>query len=140
MPARLLAAPSCRPPPRLPPPLARTQVYVCTYSEPVGIVEPTVVAALNMSWPGSKLTVCVLDDGRRPEMEQLVRRLRSQASQGGWLGGEPGCRALAGAAALAVLRLSPPAARRPPSSHPKPAAVPADGARSERGVRGAREG
>ena len=41
-------------------------------------VEPTAIAALNMNWPGSKLTVHVLDDGKRPEMAQLVRRLAAQ--------------------------------------------------------------
>ena len=44
-------------------------------AEPVEIVEPTAIAALNMNWPGSKLTVHILDDGKRPEMARLVRRL-----------------------------------------------------------------
>ena len=47
-------------------------------AEPVDIVEPTAIAALNMNWPGSKLTVHVLDDGKRPEMARLVRRLAFQ--------------------------------------------------------------
>ena len=42
------------------------------------IVEPTAIAALNMNWPGSKLTVHILDDGKRPEMARLVRRLAFQ--------------------------------------------------------------
>lgn len=41
-------------------------------------VEPTAIAALNLNWPGSKLTVHVLDDGRRPAMARLVRRLAFQ--------------------------------------------------------------
>lgn len=45
---------------------------------PASQVEPTAIAALNLNWPGSKLTVCVLDDGRRPEMARLVRRLAFQ--------------------------------------------------------------
>jgi cellulose synthase (UDP-forming) len=44
----------------------------------VEVVEPTVIAALNLNWPGSKLTVYILDDGRRPEMAKMVRRLRFQ--------------------------------------------------------------
>jgi hypothetical protein len=44
----------------------------------VEIVEPTAIAALNMNWPGSKLTVHILDDGKRPEMARLVRRLAFQ--------------------------------------------------------------
>lgn len=47
-------------------------------AEPPEIVEPTAIAALNLNWPGSKLTVCVLDDGKRPEMARLVRRLAFQ--------------------------------------------------------------
>ena len=41
-------------------------------------VEPTAIAALNMNWPGKKLTVHVLDDGKRPAMARLVRRLAFQ--------------------------------------------------------------
>ena len=41
-------------------------------------VEPTAIAALNLNWPGSKLTVHVLDDGRRPAIARLVRRLAFQ--------------------------------------------------------------
>jgi hypothetical protein len=36
------------------------------------------VAALNMNWPGSKLNINILDDGKRPEMARLVRRLAFQ--------------------------------------------------------------
>jgi hypothetical protein len=46
-------------------------VYVVTYSESVAVVQPTVVAALNMYWPGV-LNVHVCDDGRRTEMKAMV--------------------------------------------------------------------
>lgn len=36
------------------------------------------MAALNMNWPGSKLNINILDDGKRPEMARLVRRLAFQ--------------------------------------------------------------
>ncbi|KAL4423961.1 hypothetical protein ABPG75_001262 [Micractinium tetrahymenae] len=75
------------PPERIP----HVDVFICTYSgkqgpwvlpwgavKPVDIVEPTAVAALNMNWPGSKLTVHILDDSNRPEMARLVRRLTFQ--------------------------------------------------------------
>jgi hypothetical protein len=42
------------------------------------VVEPTVIAALNMTYPGAKLTVHVLDDGRKPEVLSMVNRLRDQ--------------------------------------------------------------
>jgi cellulose synthase/poly-beta-1,6-N-acetylglucosamine synthase-like glycosyltransferase len=42
------------------------------------VIEPTVVAALNIDYPGPKLTVHVLDDGRRPEVITMVNRLRAQ--------------------------------------------------------------
>jgi hypothetical protein len=37
-----------------------------------------VIAALNMSYPESKLTVHVLDDGRRPDVNLMVNRMRAQ--------------------------------------------------------------
>ena len=49
-----------------------------TYSEPVEVVEPTVVAALNMNYPGAKLAVHVLDDGCRREVAKMARRLSYQ--------------------------------------------------------------
>jgi cellulose synthase (UDP-forming) len=45
---------------------------------PAQVIEPTVIAALNMTYPSSKLTVHVLDDGRRAEVMTMVNRLRSQ--------------------------------------------------------------
>jgi hypothetical protein len=56
--------------------------YVVTYSEPVEVVEPTVVAALNMNYPGAKLAVHVLDDGCRREVAKMARRLSYQCRWG----------------------------------------------------------
>eukprot|EP00882_Tetradesmus_deserticola_P019820 GHRQ01021360.1.p1 GENE.GHRQ01021360.1~~GHRQ01021360.1.p1 ORF type:complete len:136 (-),score=15.04 GHRQ01021360.1:387-794(-) len=40
-------------------------------AEPVEVIEPTVIAALNMTYPGCRLNVVVLDDGARPEAEEM---------------------------------------------------------------------
>ena len=42
-------------------------IYVPTYNEPMKVVRPTVLAALELDWPEDKLNVYVLDDGRRDE-------------------------------------------------------------------------
>lgn len=51
-------------------------IFVVTYSESVTIVKQTVCAALNLQWPVSKLTVHIMDDGRRQEMEDMFKDLR----------------------------------------------------------------
>jgi cellulose synthase (UDP-forming) len=47
-------------------------VYVPTYNEPLYVVRPTVLAALNMDWPNHKFKVYILDDGRREEFKQFA--------------------------------------------------------------------
>lgn len=57
-------------------------VYVPTYSEPLSVVAPTVLGALEMRYPASRLRVCVLDDGApravrlkgTPEGDELAQR------------------------------------------------------------------
>jgi cellulose synthase (UDP-forming) len=57
-------------------------VYIPTYSESLGVVAPTVLGALEMRYPGSKMRVCVLDDGAprairlqgTPEGQELAKR------------------------------------------------------------------
>ena len=51
---------------------ARIDVLVPVYNEPVAIVEPTIAAASAMR--GAEVTVWLLDDGRRAEMEALAER------------------------------------------------------------------
>ena len=58
--------------------LPHVDVYVVRYSEEVDVLEPSVIAALNMNWPGEKLTVHVLDDGTSKDILKMVRRLRYQ--------------------------------------------------------------
>jgi hypothetical protein len=59
------------------------------------VIEPTVIAALNMYYPGNRLSVHVLDDGRKPEVQAMVERLKAQCR---WAAGGVGA-----AAAAAVL-------------------------------------
>ncbi|MGH9628566.1 MAG: UDP-forming cellulose synthase catalytic subunit [Bryobacteraceae bacterium] len=47
-------------------------VYIPTYNEPLEVVRPTILAALNLDWPADKYNVYVLDDGRRPEFQSFA--------------------------------------------------------------------
>ena len=47
-------------------------VFITTYNEPLSIVRPTVLGALNLDWPAEKLTVYLLDDGNRPAFEEFA--------------------------------------------------------------------
>ncbi len=42
-------------------------VFIPTYNEPLNVVAPTVLAALDLDWPQDKLNVYLLDDGCREE-------------------------------------------------------------------------
>ncbi len=48
-------------------------VYIPTYNEPIEVVRPTVLAAMQMDWPADKLNVCLLDDGVRAEFREFAR-------------------------------------------------------------------
>ena len=47
-------------------------VYVCTYDEPLHVLEATLVGCAALTYPH---TTYLLDDGRRPEMARLAARL-----------------------------------------------------------------
>ena len=47
-------------------------VFIPTYNEPLDVVRFTALGALNMDWPAEKLHVYILDDGRRPDFEQVA--------------------------------------------------------------------
>ena len=47
-------------------------------AEPVEVIEPTVIAALNMNYPGQRLKVHVLDDGNKAAVKDMVKRLQYQ--------------------------------------------------------------
>eukprot|EP00271_Cylindrocystis_brebissonii_P008042 TRINITY_DN22077_c0_g1_i1.p1 TRINITY_DN22077_c0_g1~~TRINITY_DN22077_c0_g1_i1.p1 ORF type:complete len:1726 (+),score=392.82 TRINITY_DN22077_c0_g1_i1:475-5652(+) len=53
-------------------------VYVVCYNEPVAIIEATVCAALNMTYPPAKLQVQVLDDGKRKAVEDMCSKLQKE--------------------------------------------------------------
>ncbi len=48
----------------------KIDVYICTYDEPVAVVAATLAGCRALSYPH---TTWLLDDGRRPEMEQLAK-------------------------------------------------------------------
>jgi cellulose synthase (UDP-forming) len=50
-------------------------VYIPTYNESLSVVRATVIAALAMDYPSSKLKVFVLDDGRREEFHDFAARV-----------------------------------------------------------------
>jgi cellulose synthase (UDP-forming) len=61
-----------RPPAVRPPatPGRKVDVYVCTYDEPFEVVAATLAGCRALTYPH---TTYLLDDGRRPEMEELAR-------------------------------------------------------------------
>ncbi|MES2489858.1 MAG: UDP-forming cellulose synthase catalytic subunit [Pseudomonadota bacterium] len=44
-------------------------IYIPTYNEPLSVVRPTILAAMDIDWPPEKINVYVLDDGRRDEFK-----------------------------------------------------------------------
>ena len=48
-------------------------VFIPTYNEPLDVVRATTLAAREMDWPHDKLTVYILDDGRRDEFADFAR-------------------------------------------------------------------
>ena len=53
-------------------------VYIPTYNEPLHVVKPTVLAALNLDWPADKLRVYLLDDGRRDGFREFAQACGAQ--------------------------------------------------------------
>lgn len=47
-------------------------VFIPTYNEPLKIVRPTVLAAMNLNWPADKLNIYILDDGARDEFREFA--------------------------------------------------------------------
>lgn len=72
------AAPLKRKPVNLPPEPDQwptVDVYIPTYNEPIEVVRPTVLAAMQMDWPREKMNVCLLDDGGREEFRQFAQEV-----------------------------------------------------------------
>ena len=49
-------------------------VLICTYNEPLKLVEKTMIAALNMNYAKGKLKVYICDDGKRESMKALSKK------------------------------------------------------------------
>jgi cellulose synthase (UDP-forming) len=50
-------------------------VFIPTYNEPLSVVKPTIYAAMALDYPASKLSIHVLDDGRRPEFKAFCEEV-----------------------------------------------------------------
>ncbi|MFN0300442.1 MAG: UDP-forming cellulose synthase catalytic subunit [Burkholderiales bacterium] len=50
-------------------------VFIPTFNEPLAVVRPTVLAAMSMDWPGDRLNVCILDDGKRAELAAFAKEI-----------------------------------------------------------------
>ena len=53
-------------------------VFIPRYNESLSVVKPTVLAALGLDWPASKLNVYVLDDGKHPEFREFAAKCGAQ--------------------------------------------------------------
>ena len=47
-------------------------LLITTYTEPLSVVRPTALAAMNIDWPADKLNVYILDDGHREEFRAFA--------------------------------------------------------------------
>ena len=54
-------------------PLPTVDILICTYNEPIQLVEKTIAASLNIRYPKDKMKVYVCDDGKRSTLEQLCK-------------------------------------------------------------------
>jgi cellulose synthase (UDP-forming) len=50
-------------------------IFIPTYNEPLAVVKPTIYAALALDYPPEKLSIHVLDDGRRPEFKAFCEEV-----------------------------------------------------------------
>lgn len=50
-------------------------LFIPTYNEPLSVVKPTVYAALALDYPQEKISIHVLDDGRRPEFKAFCEEV-----------------------------------------------------------------
>lgn len=67
-----------RPPVPMPRELSQwptVDVMIPTLNEPVSVIRPTIIAAMDMDWPRDRMRVMVLDDGRREEIQALCQEL-----------------------------------------------------------------
>ena len=53
--------------------LPTVDILICTYNEPMKLVEKTLAASLNLNYPKDKYKVYICDDGRRKEFEDMAK-------------------------------------------------------------------
>lgn len=51
-------------------------VLICTYNEPLDLLEKTIVASIGMDYDKNKFKVYVCDDGRRDSLKQLCKKYK----------------------------------------------------------------
>lgn len=49
-------------------------VLICTYNEPLDLLQKTIIASKNLDYPQNKLKIYVCDDGHRTELKNLCRK------------------------------------------------------------------
>ncbi|VEB43402.1 Cellulose synthase catalytic subunit [UDP-forming] [Chromobacterium violaceum] len=57
-------------------------VFIPIYNEPLRVLRPTVMSALEMDWPSDKLRVHILDDGCREEVREFAAGIGAAISPG----------------------------------------------------------
>ena len=55
--------------------LPDVDVFIATYNEPLEVLEKTIIGALALDWPRTRLKVWVLDDGRRDWLRDYCTRM-----------------------------------------------------------------
>ncbi len=50
-------------------------IFIPTYNEPLKVVKPTVLAAMGIDWPRERITIHILDDGRRDEFRRFAEEV-----------------------------------------------------------------
>lgn len=56
--------------------LPSVDVLICTYNEPLRLLEMTIAAAVNLIYPKALLNIYVLDDGRRLTLKKLCEKYK----------------------------------------------------------------
>ncbi len=51
-------------------------VLICTYNEPLSLLEKTMAASLNLNYPKDKLNIYICDDGHRNELKKLCNKYK----------------------------------------------------------------
>lgn len=51
-------------------------VLICTYNEPLNLLEKTIAACTNLEYPNGKFKIHVCDDGRRNDLRKLCKRYK----------------------------------------------------------------